>query len=179
VNVLQSATPCSPAYVLIYFSGTDLECQYRLMTFGIPHKAMPVAITEELDKSSHSLWYERRRGDESHQQQGMNIDVNHTVLVVLGPCDVLLGRGKIIQNHEGNLRFRRLIQSQMTRYQHSPKCDKTEIAKQVVLAINNTGGRFLKQTDEGWTEVAMEIAREKKLAIRSVIAGVPESTRLG
>jgi hypothetical protein len=49
----------------------------------------------------------------------------------------------------------------MTRYEQSPKGEKTEIAKQVVLAIMNTGGRFLKQAEEGWAEVATDIAREK------------------
>jgi hypothetical protein len=68
--------------------------------------------------------------------------------------DVLLGRGRPLQKHEGNLRLRQLISDRIEEYERSNKHKKTEIAEKIVQNIYEGGGRFLKQAtplDKGTT----------------------------
>jgi hypothetical protein len=76
-------------------------------------------------------------------------------------ADVLLGKGKLIQEHSGNIRCRHVIESFNPRYKISTKMEKTSLARKVVQDMKNSGGRFLKQDAGGWVEVNDEIAREK------------------
>ena len=87
-------------------------------------------------------------------------------MVVPGPFDVLLGRGRLIQEHLGNLRYRQMIDEHKDQYDSASKLEKTNIAKKVVQLVQASQGRFLKR-DEGedgggfWIEVDDETAREK------------------
>ena len=45
------------------------------------------------------------------------------------PSDVLLGRGKQIQEHSGNVHFRKLLDMHLQRYEQVGKYEKTEIAE--------------------------------------------------
>ena len=78
--------------------------------------------------------------------------------------DVLLGRGRPLQKHAGNLKLRQLISDRMEEYERSNKHKKTEIAETIVQRIYQDGGRFLKQADHNktlWEEVDDEPARLK------------------
>jgi hypothetical protein len=85
----------------------------------------------------------------------------------LTPNDVVFGRGKPFQSHEGNLRFHQIVQLHKSRYAKSRRHEKTEIAEEIVQLIKSgqsgEAGRFLKksQSGDGWVEVEDTIAREK------------------
>ena len=84
----------------------------------------------------------------------------------IGSYDVLLGRGGKTNGSEGNINFREIVATRSQDYLHAKKPDKIHIAKSVVVAVHNQGGRFLekKQCEMGediWVEVPEERALKK------------------
>jgi hypothetical protein len=83
------------------------------------------------------------------------------------PNDVLCGRGGRINSHEGNVKFREIVNALKPLYlsQTTKKAEKAVIAAEVVARIRSLDppGRFLKETNkEGvWVEISDEKARKK------------------
>ena len=81
--------------------------------------------------------------------------------------DVLCGRGGAINAHEGNVRFREIVNENKHEYlaKNTKKSDKAHIAARIVAQIRkmDPSGRFLKQDkDSGlWTEIGDQNARKK------------------
>ena len=64
--------------------------------------------------------------------------------------------------HPGNVRMRKIIESKLGEYESSRQLEKTKISSQVVHLIKETGGRFLKQGENGdWEEVDTDTCRDK------------------
>lgn len=93
-----------------------------------------------------------------------------------GQHDVLLGRGGGTNNHNGNVRFRKLVNEHKMRYLACSKVDKPKVAREVVQLWRKMDppGRFLarkddtkrgpgsvKAADTVWYEVGDKKAREK------------------
>ena len=83
--------------------------------------------------------------------------------LVPGPKDVLLGRDKLAQNHSGNSHYLFVVDNRREEYENSKKNSsaKTEIAGEIVSAIKERGGRFLKRGSVGWSVVDDASARDK------------------
>jgi hypothetical protein len=79
------------------------------------------------------------------------------------PNDVLLGRGKPIQQRPGNIRFREMLEKHMDKYgQQSKMGEKNKVSACIVHMVKEEGGRFLKELkDGGWVEVDEATARAK------------------
>lgn len=83
------------------------------------------------------------------------------------PFDVLLGRGRGNQQHDGNRRFQVLINEHQDAYNSfTSREEKTNTTRSIVHLIKSGGdqpGRFLKYngTTSGWEEVSDEAARIK------------------
>jgi hypothetical protein len=80
--------------------------------------------------------------------------------------DVLLGRGKFVQHHKGNIRLHTIIHSFITRYIRGDKRSKTQVSADILHLIRANGersGRFLKFSNRSktWTEVEDSVARQK------------------
>ena len=76
--------------------------------------------------------------------------------------DVLCGKGKSIQNHIGNIRFRQLVQDCRSTYDNADSDEKKRMTLEVLEIVKQSGGRFLKDESElGWIEVDNETARLK------------------
>ena len=58
--------------------------------------------------------------------------------------DVLFGKGKKTMKHTGNVTMYQMIELSQHRYEKATKFVKTEIAEQIVSAIHESEGRFLK-----------------------------------
>jgi hypothetical protein len=138
--------------------GSHTECQYELMTFGVPVSHFPVSYEGYVKNLAHGKWLARRMDKETALQavgKFEGIDLPRT-------CDVLLGRGKIVQEHSGNVMLRRLIADYMPEYRNVPKKEKSHVAWKVMQAVKMLGGRFLKRQPNGWwVEVSDEVAKEK------------------
>lgn len=65
--------------------------------------------------------------------------------MVYNDNDVLLGRGRLLQKHPGNVYFRDLITSQIDKYNAAGKWDKTAMADEILQKIKQRNGRFLKE----------------------------------
>lgn len=134
--------------------GTDMECIYTLMTFGIPSDILPVGTSGEKKIEAHEEYVRRMRN--AHEMVD-NVDR----IILPGKFDVLLGRGKPLQKHHGNLHYHFVIEGYHDRYEKAMKLEKTQIAKFIVDTIQELGGRFLKQDEAGWVEIDDEAARTK------------------
>ncbi|CAJ1969726.1 unnamed protein product [Cylindrotheca closterium] len=82
--------------------------------------------------------------------------------------DVLCGRGAPIQNHEGNVRMRRLVSRYTKRYMDSRKYRKQLVAEEAVRRVKRaakgvTRARFLRRVgrENYWEEVDDRIASDK------------------
>jgi len=129
-----------------------MECIYDLMTFGIPSDILPITPTGELKFDAHEELVRRlRRRDDGCVKR----------IVLPGGLDVLLGRGKPLQKHPGNLRYHHFVESYQDEYETASKLEKTNLSKRIVQAMKESGGRFLKQDDAGWMEIDDDTARYK------------------
>ena len=75
--------------------------------------------------------------------------------------DVLLGRGKPIQEHAGNIRYHVILDQYQVAYEEAKKYEKMQIADTVVRIVHHLGGRFLKQQHASWIVVDDTVARDK------------------
>jgi hypothetical protein len=76
--------------------------------------------------------------------------------------DVLLGRGKPIQNHPGNIRLGLIAQSLLQNYDDSAKRqEKTQLAAETAEKMKEAGARFLTKVNGGWVVASDKLARER------------------
>ncbi|EEC50955.1 predicted protein [Phaeodactylum tricornutum CCAP 1055/1] len=77
--------------------------------------------------------------------------------------DVLMGRGGRTNNHGGNKRYLAKKEEIQQRYMEASKQDKTGISQELVDAVHEWGGRFLKMDEslDRWYEVENIVARKK------------------
>jgi hypothetical protein len=138
------------------------------MTFGVPVEALPVTYEGELKTGSHLKWLSRRLAKETQiQKTGRFSGID-----LPGIKDVLLGRGKPVQDHRGNILMRTLVSTFLDQYKSALKRDKILVASKVVVETKRCGGRFLKRSSDGWwSEVSDEAARDKvSMTFRTTIS---------
>ena len=87
-----------------------------------------------------------------------------------GPGDILLGRGKSIQNHPGNIRYRAIIEKNLGRFESATQRGaKAELVKGVLRQIYSSGANFWqldkssqnKNKNKRWTPADEKTAFEK------------------
>ena len=156
-------------------AGSETECQYQLMTFGIPVDLIPLSETGDLKTGNHIKWLARRRRREIGRDSALS--VNRELIDLPRGNDVLFGRGRPYTQHEGNRLLHQLIAENRDVYDRSKQGQKIFIRKAIAQAISADGGRFLRlDSDGGWVKVDDETARDKiGHAFRS--ARKPNSTK--
>ena len=85
-----------------------------------------------------------------------------------GSVDILLGRGKSIQNHPGNIRYRTIIETNLDRFESATQRGaKAELVKDVLQQIYSSGANFwrlegsLQSRNKRWTPVDEKTACDK------------------
>jgi hypothetical protein len=84
-----------------------------------------------------------------------------------GACDVICGRGRMVNDHPGNAAFRELTEKVANRYHAvDSKLEKSTIISRIVQLVkaesSPAGGGFVKLEKDGqWYEVGDLYAREK------------------
>mmetsp|Transcript_41213 Transcript_41213/g.114749 ORF Transcript_41213/g.114749 Transcript_41213/m.114749 type:complete len:172 (-) Transcript_41213:189-704(-) len=73
-----------------------------------------------------------------------------TRLLLLVSLQILIGRGKPIQLHSGNVDLRDSVRLYFDEYSSTRRGSKREVMQNVLAMIKSSGGRFLSRTDEGW-----------------------------
>ena len=78
------------------------------------------------------------------------------------PSDVLVGKGRNIQEHSGNRNLKSLVSLNMEYYEQSSKVNKKEMTDSILRSLKAMGIRFLeKDSLDVWVEVPDTVAREK------------------
>lgn len=141
--------------------GSLQEAHYSLMSYGTPVNTLPVSYTGDLKTGNHHKWLGRRSAKEA-EIKALG-EGSFTGVDLPGTRDILLGSGKTVQDHVGNLFLRTHVLERLDEYQRTAKLEKNNVAMEIVVQIKRAGGRFLKRTNEKgwWMEVNNEVAREK------------------
>ena len=106
------------------------------------------------------VWIARRKARDTQVKLGLPFEGTD----LPAPQDVMLGRGKIVNQHKGNIRARWLVDLHREEYDNAPVGEKKLIAERIVRAIQKERGRFLKQSSDGWWRVAGEDEAIKKVS---------------
>ncbi|CAB9530462.1 Transfer protein [Seminavis robusta] len=145
----------------------------KLVTYGIPiQQGFPVSSkTGTITKTaSHKQWLAKRtEKEESIQKDGglsWSLSASHNRIDLPTNQDVLLGKGLVINQHPGNIAYRRMIESMVDDYIRALKTEKAAMTWKVVQTIQQQkgGGRFLKQQSAKsfwWVEATDKEARQK------------------
>ena len=122
--------------------GTDLECQYSLMAFGVPLGVLPIKVDGNVDFRHHQEWLER------HSAVRLRLAPDsESVDSSPRPGDVLLGRGRRGLNWPGNVELRKIIKESSLQYEVVDRYEKQLMAHTVYHKMAKRGARFLKPLD--------------------------------
>jgi hypothetical protein len=140
---------------------------YNLQTFGISIDQVPINwSTGKVKTQYHLKWINMRQAmEEAKASGGPGGGALFSGIECPSHQDVLLGRGKPMVNHGGNIAMRERVESRLARFaQAQGKDDRAAIVWEVVQETYLSHGRFLKE-DPGkhgwWEEVDQEVAKAK------------------
>jgi hypothetical protein len=145
--------------------GSHNDIQYALMTYGIPVDALPVTHQGDVRTPNHKKWLARRKTKDDQIVEGeafLGIDLP-------GRNDVILRRGRVFHDHQGNLCMRMLVEIHKDSYGDASPEEKENIATRIVVAIKDNSGRFLERGEDGWWIEVSDKEASKRVckAIRS------------
>lgn len=137
--------------------GSHMENLYALMTYGISDHSIPVSEDGRIKLKNHldylEMMFLKDRHDESNE--------GHEMVTLPLLSDVLLGRGKPIQEHTGNIRLAVMVDDMVPQYNQCSKLGKTQLSVDVVKMVKAASGRFLSKDTGIWMEVSDNVARDK------------------
>eukprot|EP00525_Craspedostauros_australis_P001071 CAMPEP_0198124334 /NCGR_PEP_ID=MMETSP1442-20131203/39697_1 /TAXON_ID= /ORGANISM="Craspedostauros australis, Strain CCMP3328" /LENGTH=559 /DNA_ID=CAMNT_0043783717 /DNA_START=312 /DNA_END=1991 /DNA_ORIENTATION=+ len=146
--------------------GSPVECNYELLTYGIPPGLLPdttqisydSAITNEM--IGRFLRHDREVLDEYFE--GKSEDCMDQPPK---PKDILLGRGRPYQRYPGNVEFAKLLEANKAAYDQPSmmRRNKTAMTKGLVQQLRDSDVQFLKHDESGnwWVEVSDSVARKR------------------
>ena len=139
--------------------GSYTEWMYKLMCYGIPHNLIPLTSEYKLKIKNHLDYLEMRMIAENP----MNGSDGSKIKMIDLPSnnDVLLGKGKPIQEYRGNQKLSLLVDTLVEQYDTKSKSEKTAMAAEIVHKVKASKGRFLSKDSGIWTEVSDDMARDK------------------
>eukprot|EP00529_Nitzschia_sp_RCC80_P023655 CAMPEP_0113446548 /NCGR_PEP_ID=MMETSP0014_2-20120614/3767_1 /TAXON_ID=2857 /ORGANISM="Nitzschia sp." /LENGTH=468 /DNA_ID=CAMNT_0000337651 /DNA_START=79 /DNA_END=1482 /DNA_ORIENTATION=+ /assembly_acc=CAM_ASM_000159 len=139
--------------------GSNTECEYALLSFGIPVSTLPLSYDCKVKATAHNKWIARQSVREQHIRlsnvifAGIDLPTNN---------DCLLGRGRDRYRHRGNHLLRYHVESFLSKYESAAYGDKLSIASVIVRIVKENGGRFLQAEKHGWwVEVDDAAAQDK------------------
>lgn len=147
--------------------GNSTECQYNLMTFGIPLATIPVRDDGSLDLEVHQSWLRQLQVEESGGSScTKDSSDSPTKTEPPGPWDVIMGRGLRGRKSPGNQLLKRLLEERRGAYDCASRVDKAAIIKDIYVVMRRKGCRFLapasvEKSNLDWVEVGEEAARDR------------------
>mmetsp|Transcript_12834 Transcript_12834/g.31134 ORF Transcript_12834/g.31134 Transcript_12834/m.31134 type:complete len:302 (-) Transcript_12834:829-1734(-) len=139
--------------------GSNTECEYALLSFGIPVSTLPLSYDCKVKATAHNKWIARQSVREQHIRlsnvifAGIDLPTNN---------DCLLGRGRDRYRHRGNHLLRYHVESFLSKYESAAYGDKLSITSVIVRIVKENGGRFLQAEKDGWwVEVDDSAAQDK------------------
>ncbi|KAL3923397.1 MAG: hypothetical protein SGILL_001678 [Bacillariaceae sp.] len=140
--------------------GEHLECRYSLMSFGIPMDCFPLSYDGKVKLKDHHKFIAKQRV----REEALQIRGSFSGVDLPGDKDILLGRGKAIYNHKGNVWMRHLVAENYDLFDDAKYGEKAEITSQLVAIMKDKGGHFLKLMPDGWWVDADDKLAEDKVS---------------
>jgi hypothetical protein len=139
-------------------SGSHLECQFSLMTFGIPNSNLPIDEGGKLKDGVMEEFVRKRISSEATYREAIGDRIDYPKKL-----DVLHGRGRPYQEYHGNAFLSTILSARRDEYNMASRFEKTVISYDIVKQIHDRGGRFIQRDEAtgGWTVVPEAVAREK------------------
>lgn len=124
-----------------------------------PKKPVSSLASMKGDPSRSSVGVDSGSPDHVEKQGAMSLKREHqdghfNTIEKPTKRDVLCGRGRGFFAHPGNRRMLQIISENTKRYKASSKKEKGVITREILVAVQSNGARFLKRTDNGGWEVA-------------------------
>jgi hypothetical protein len=169
--------------VRIHEGLNQAQVNESLLTFGIPIDSLPMSHDGIVKTAAHVKWVQRRKCLEDHrmilrmkyqqeqeQQNGGNGQFLYSpwmmdggIVDMPGKWDVILRRGRVYQDHPGNIRMKQIMESQLTNYGEATSVQEKNAIVQSIMhkvqqddideATTAHGGcsaRFVERTPNGW-----------------------------
>eukprot|EP00980_Cylindrotheca_fusiformis_P023632 scaffold10690_cov126-Cylindrotheca_fusiformis.AAC.5 len=153
-----------------YPTGTFEEIEQELSGFGINGVNLAISYEGDLKTDRHKRMLRSLKCLEAQTSS------TEAYVVLPSQTDVLLGRGKPIQNHPGNIRLSLIVESLLPKYDGClQKREKTQLAAETVDRMKGAGVRFLSKCDECWKVAPDRIARER---VRSTFRTVRDRLKM-
>eukprot|EP00934_Nitzschia_sp_Nitz4_P002506 Nitzschia sp. Nitz4//scaffold376_size14603//10441//12059//NITZ4_008922-RA/size14603-augustus-gene-0.14-mRNA-1//1//CDS//3329549664//2496//frame0 len=154
--------------------GSREETQFVLQTFGIPSEKFPIKHDGTADPTEHCKWLAaiRTLEEKAITEGGDNladslVDVpESSPVIVPRRFDVLFGKSTFAREHTGTKRALHVVEMHFEAYNaldQSQKSAKMDMTKKIISIIHESGGRFLRQDDDGVWVVADELDAKKKI----------------
>ncbi|KAL3930368.1 MAG: hypothetical protein SGARI_004502, partial [Bacillariaceae sp.] len=143
--------------------GSTTEILYSLKTFGIPVDFLPQNLKRDCQQTlrRHIKWVDQLEARDQARENGHDFEKN-PVYACPNSKDILLGKGRRIMKHPGNKDLRLLLEVKTHRWEPASNQDKGKLARELVREIRASGGRFLREEENGWfVEVDEDTARQK------------------
>ena len=155
------------AFASNFCAGCHMECQYALMSYGIPSTLflldyegnMKAGAVDRCVNNTKAAYPEQADLIESDAvlSSGAGVSAKHKknynvgdLVEVATDIDVLLGRGVPYQSHPGNMKLSKLIEESEEKFNKASKFDKTVITWELVKVVQDEyGGRFLERDSDG------------------------------
>jgi len=149
--------------------GDDKELQGKLREYGIPIDYFPVDAKGHIRKGIGTAWFQmhvaKDRQDNwrpssikeilssvaseggDDKKEKTNETTGAIKIISLQEDDVVFGRGRPLQDHPGNVRFRKYLEKHRNDYENAPHYMKGKTAANFARALIAKGVRFLELTN--------------------------------
>ena len=133
----------------------------KLEEYNIPPEIRLPKITQDAVSTDYLEQYLSPTKQQEEQERN---DTNGAIVQPLS-SDVILGRGRHQQEHPGNLKLARIVDSRRQEYSKLRKLEKSRIIREIVELYETSGGRFVERYEEEgkvqWRESSSDARREK------------------
>eukprot|EP00934_Nitzschia_sp_Nitz4_P001878 Nitzschia sp. Nitz4//scaffold72_size95085//15730//17157//NITZ4_004746-RA/size95085-processed-gene-0.80-mRNA-1//1//CDS//3329557333//1878//frame0 len=136
--------------------GDEETTLFSLQTFGIPIQEYHHDFFQGDCTSNAAYWRSRAEYERQHL-----LDDKKGPIRTPTQFDVLLGRGRSVYAHAGNVHLRNLVMEHAAQYDGAVFLDKKRVANLVLALIKARTGRFLRSDGDTWEEVDDETALKK------------------
>lgn len=144
-------------------NGTPEENDFKLQTFGIPTQDFELTADGGCSMIQHREWLKMLRSQEEAVATSISEHTEDSVIVPRR-FDVLFGRTRQAREHTGTLRALHIVEMHFETYEALGKYQKTDVAEKILSIIHESGGRFLRQENNGAWVFADDTEARKKIA---------------
>mmetsp|Transcript_5846 Transcript_5846/g.12036 ORF Transcript_5846/g.12036 Transcript_5846/m.12036 type:complete len:468 (-) Transcript_5846:199-1602(-) len=143
--------------------GSITECQYKIMSYGIPSDQLPIKNSGTIKLQNHKKWIAFRETKDIDMMEEHDGYAGGTFCP--STKDVLAIGGMHFYKFRGNCRYRELLELNLESYDNAENVqEKIRITNQVLQVIESSGGRFLVRDKKGWWVPANEQTARGKVS---------------